>query len=133
LSGLIPSWSYTHGFKGAKASQGDGGAPQRLGAQGALQGDAFEAALLEAKHQLGRMSRGKQRQSRQEEVHHIHTPDTTKAPREAVMEAVRCFPSGRGMYQWEESPEAWPEAWPELGRPADEGAAADLARVGEVA
>jgi hypothetical protein len=94
-----------------------------------LQGDAFEAALLEAKHQLGRMSRGKQRQSRQEEVHHIHTPDTTKAPREAVMEAVHCFPSRRGMYQWEESPEAWPE----LGRTADEGAAADLARVGEVA
>jgi hypothetical protein len=36
-----------HGFKGVQASQGAGGAPQRLGAQGALQGDAFEAALLE--------------------------------------------------------------------------------------
>jgi hypothetical protein len=37
-----------HGFKGDEASQGAGGAPQRLGAQGALQGDAFEACLLEA-------------------------------------------------------------------------------------
>jgi hypothetical protein len=33
-----------HGFKGGKASQGAGGAPQRLGAQGGLQGDAFERA-----------------------------------------------------------------------------------------
>jgi hypothetical protein len=33
-----------HGFKGGKASQGAGGAPKRLGAQGGLQGDAFERA-----------------------------------------------------------------------------------------
>jgi hypothetical protein len=35
------------------------------------------------------------------------------------------------LYQWEELPEAWPQAWPELGRPADGGAAADLAGAGE--
>jgi hypothetical protein len=35
------------------------------------------------------------------------------------------------LYQWEELPEAWRQAWLELGRPADGGAALDLAAAGE--
>lgn len=38
---ITSSLNRLHGFKGGQASQGDGGAPGRIGAQGALQGDTF--------------------------------------------------------------------------------------------